>query len=356
MTKEHLRQMYYKNQLDVVHIFKYVLALMIGFFVMQFMSQDKSYWILVTIVVVMSAQASIGLQVSKSIMRILGTLSGAILGILLMALPPDHGYRVILIIAAAIFFCKLSLKEGSVSYVGSLGMVTFFYIGFSSQVYSNVAWIRLMDIVLGIVISLIVSRFVFPLNSRRAFIFAAIKSMQSIRQFVQVIFIELKDRGDDPDLITLDVNISKGIAKQRALIAATHYDSFRYSQMKGYLLRMIRLIRAVHYYILFIDTALSELALEMPDETVQIKLRLQGYMSALMGNLDVFDVPKVINDGDQSLESLRQESQDFADFLATLPMVQQSSRQIQVVLFTLNRITRSLSRLVEVWNVVNKPS
>ena len=166
----------------------------------------------------------------------------------------------------------------------------------------------------------------------------------------------MKDRGDDPDLITLDVNISKGIAKQRALIAATHYDSFRYSQMKGYLLRMIRLIRAVHYYILFIDTALSELALEMPDETVQIKLRLQGYMSALMGYLDVFDVPKVINGGDQSLESLRQESQDFADFLATLPMVQQSSRQIQVVLFTLNRITRSLSRLVEVWNVVNKPS
>src|SRR3989338_5354644 len=83
-----LKRYYYQQQERNIHALKYSIAFAIGYLTIFIFGNPYSVaWVLVTIAVIMAAQPVIGQQVLKSLMRLLCTVVGALLGILTFYLP-----------------------------------------------------------------------------------------------------------------------------------------------------------------------------------------------------------------------------------------------------------------------------
>ncbi len=237
---------------------QYSTAFLLAFACMPYLPGGKSQWVMVTIAVILGAQTLMGLRVQKALLRLEGTLIGAGLGLLVLFLP-DHVWLIILsLIIVCFFFSFFSSKEGNSSYPATLGMATFSIIAFAPTHSVLLAGYRTIDIGIGIVISLLVSRFIFPLTSLRAMTQSAQALLNHIHSFGYKIFVEGIERRNNILLTRIDSNISKQILKQRSVIAGASFESTKAHRKKDTMLTVLRFLRATYHYFLFIDTALWE--------------------------------------------------------------------------------------------------
>ena len=130
----------------------------------------------------------------------------------------------------------------------------------------HLALLRTLDIFIGIAISLIVARFIFPVRSQTMIDLTISQLIDTIHEFNNRVFIEQQKRRNNPEFITLDSRIASLLSKTRVIIDAMHLDSKSTLPDKYKLLTTLRYLRAMYHYLMFIETAIHELYLQKHDE------------------------------------------------------------------------------------------
>src|ERR1700733_10961786 len=100
----------------IIHSVKTALACLIGFAITKALHFYVDQWLIVTIIVVMCAQISVGSMIKKSYMRFIGTLSGSLVALatLLFFAQNEMAFAIVITIAA-LFFSYIATGEKNYS-------------------------------------------------------------------------------------------------------------------------------------------------------------------------------------------------------------------------------------------------
>jgi len=348
------RKYYYEHQENTLHTVKYLLAFLIGYFVMQLLPDGKSQWVIITIAVLMGSQTIIGLQVNRALLRLLGTLVGAALGLITISLPHQPIIIVSSIIIAALFFSILTYGNSDLSYISTLGMTTFAITALNIQPSYSLAAYRIIDIIIGILISLFVSRLIFPLNSRRAFIISTVGNFSNVNKYIEQVFIIGAEKRNQPELVKLDAKISNTFSKQRQILKGITYESFRKNLIKEKLYLILRYQRAIYHYLLFIDTAMNDGKRSKPIVIASLAPYIKEYMTELKSIFEIFEIEQPTAETEKIIEKLQSTQETTSKALASFTLSDDKIQQSSVVAFTMRRITLCCEKILTTWNDIIK--
>ncbi len=133
----------------IVNSLKTALAVLIGYLFVIGASLPQSQWIVITIIVVMSAQTSVGSLLVKATMRFWGTVGGTILCIVVLYLFGNTTIATACaLLISSLLFTYIAGSPGEASYAGTLGAVTVVIILLNQEVNITIACIRLVEILL----------------------------------------------------------------------------------------------------------------------------------------------------------------------------------------------------------------
>lgn len=209
-----------------IHSVKTVIACLLGFLVARLLHLINEQWIIITILVVMCAQSRIGAMLQKSYMRFLGTLIGGVIaGLTLITFGANPIAIIAVLCLAALWFSYIAESPSALSDAGTIGVVTVAIILLSPQQSLAYAADRFLEINLGIVIALLVSRFLWPLHSRTRLLHGITITLTELNNFyellmhVEFINTELID-------IAYEEKIISGLIKQRKLFDEAVRETF----------------------------------------------------------------------------------------------------------------------------------
>lgn len=156
------------NKDRLINSVKTAIACLTGFFIAYLfdLPVTATAWILITIVVVMSAQINVGGVIIKSTMRFLGTLAGALASGLVLISFGDQTLTITIFLFISIFlFSYLASSSEEISNAGLLGAATVVMILLSQDPNYQTAIARFIEISLAIFIAFLVSKFIFPIHA-----------------------------------------------------------------------------------------------------------------------------------------------------------------------------------------------
>ncbi|APC97345.1 FUSC family protein [Francisella frigiditurris] len=233
-----------------------LIAYALGRLLDSFFRAEQMYmWMVITVLVVMSTQPNLGGALDKALMRFVGTIISASIAIviILISFNKVEAFSLAFIfIMVAVFIAGASSKF---SYAGSLAGITMIIIILNENVSVELAVFRMIEISQGIVIALLVNRFVFPIRAERRLKESFSKTISDIKTFYGILFHE---RGSiHEDLMT---NIFSEFTKQINLIKEVSYENKtqvvkEYQKMSLYIRRLYRYMILIYDYV---DTSIAE--------------------------------------------------------------------------------------------------
>ena len=168
----------------LVASFKTALACLVGIFISDLWHLSMPQWVLITILVVMATSIRIGGTIKKSYLRLLGTVVGALLAAIALLLLGNHpGLIYVLLLILLAIFAYLASSSTDTSQFGLLGATTMIMILDSRTPTLKTAGDRILEIFLGIVIAVLITRFVFPSHAKkllRSSIASTLKQFQAL--------------------------------------------------------------------------------------------------------------------------------------------------------------------------------
>lgn len=209
---QHCNYNYYR----IIHSVKTAIGCLIGVAIEKYYNLPSGQWIPITIMVVMSAQTHFGGALRKAYMRFLGTVSGIAVTVTVLYF---FGNNIVVIFGAifivSMIFTYVASSHGDISYAGTLGGVTVLLTLAGQQVSVEMAIQRGFYIVIGIVIALLVSRFVFPIHARDRFryhVATTLRNLQKLYHRVVQANIQLGKKEIDEELENLENVIAADIS------------------------------------------------------------------------------------------------------------------------------------------------
>ncbi len=193
------------------------LACLIGYLIVIFSHLPQSQWIVITIIIVMSAQISIGSFFIKAKMRFWGTFLGALAAVAIILLCGNN--PVLLAIAffiAIICFTYTAGTSGDISLVGTLGAVTVAFILLAENTNLIIAFERFTIILIGLLIATGVSYFVFPIRSHSIFLANLHETLSYLQKYFENSF--RKSDKNNESFLDLDEKMTTTFVQQRRLI------------------------------------------------------------------------------------------------------------------------------------------
>lgn len=164
--------------------FKTALACLIGIFIGDLWHLSMPQWVLITILVVMATSIRIGGTIKKSYLRFLGTVVGALLAAAALLLLGNHPTLIyVLLLMLLAIFAYLASSSTDISQFGLLGATTMIMILDSKTPTLKTAGDRILEIFLGIVIAVLITRFIFPSHAKkllRSSIASTLKQFQAL--------------------------------------------------------------------------------------------------------------------------------------------------------------------------------
>ncbi len=151
-----------------LHTLRVVMACAIAFGLISIFKIPHSYWIVITIVVVMGPLFYFGAVIKKASQRLLGTIIGASLGLSLFLLPLSID-TILVHNLAILFILAIIMMQviGPNSYAAVMAGVTLIIVATAGIGNVDVAVWRAVNVILGSLLSMVCSRLFFP---SRAFI------------------------------------------------------------------------------------------------------------------------------------------------------------------------------------------
>lgn len=161
-------KLYYKLGSDrAINSFKTAVGCMIGLWLVLLFGFPVGQWVVVSVVVVMSSQSTFGSALKNSVMRIVGTLTGAIAAALILLVFQNHwSIEQVFFFLLMIVFVYIGGSSKSIGDAGLLGGVTLAVILTAANPTYSYILERTGEIVLGVLIALFVTKFVFPIHAR----------------------------------------------------------------------------------------------------------------------------------------------------------------------------------------------
>lgn len=191
--KEYFREKHYWNlhYYRIIHSIKTAIGCLIGVAIEKYYDLPSGQWIPITVMVVMSAQTHFGGALRKAYMRFLGTVGGIIVTTMVLLL---FGNNIAMIFGTIFVVCMIftyaASSSGDISYAGTLGGVTMLLTLTGQQVSIGIAMQRGLYIIVGIIIALLTSRFIFPIHARDRFryhVAATLRNLQRLyRETIQI--------------------------------------------------------------------------------------------------------------------------------------------------------------------------
>ncbi len=215
-----VKNIFKPHRFRIIHGIKTALGCLIGLAIEKYFAWPSGQWVPITIMVVMSAQTHFGGAVRKAAMRFLGTLAGVATTITVLWLFGDNTTVIFsTVFVASIVFAYIASEHGDINYAGTLGGVTTILILGGQQVGIDIALQRGFYITVGIIIALLVSRFIFPIHARdrlRFHIAVTLRNLNSL--YAAAIDIENRLNQKEHETSVLNSKITEDIAAQPRLV------------------------------------------------------------------------------------------------------------------------------------------
>lgn len=231
--KEYLAKLYQWNPVyyRIVHSLKTALACSLGLMLEKYYNWPSGQWVPITIMVVMSAQIHFGGAVHKASMRMLGTTAGVIITIFtLLIFGNNIGIILLTVFISVIFFTYIASGQDNISYAGTLGGVTVILILAGQNVGITEALQRGGYIAIGIIIALLVSRFIFPFHARDHLKY---RIVTTLRNLSKLYLISMESQlANTAGYEKLNAKILKHINEQPKLLHEARIGSFTIAAQK----------------------------------------------------------------------------------------------------------------------------
>jgi uncharacterized membrane protein YgaE (UPF0421/DUF939 family) len=271
------------NSSKVIHSFKTALACLIGYVLVLTTKLPEAQWIVITILVVMSAQPSIGSLYIKAKMRFWGTVLGAITAAITVLLFHDnHVELAFALFVVTLFFAYIAATPGDINYIGTLGAVTVVIIILFPGATLATAGERFIEIVLGIIISFLVSRFVFPIRSHTFFLKNLINTLSYMHEYLDFC-LQPSSPAINERLFDMSEKMLTIFAQQRRLIHETglewgklRKDKIIFKQAFSAERKIYRAINLMHYS--FHADSESKRTIESLDGFTELKSELNQFL------------------------------------------------------------------------------
>lgn len=237
----------------LIHVFRLLTAITISFIVSTFLKIPFSIWILITIIVIMFDQSNVGGVVQKSKLRTIATISASIFSATVILLFHDNYYINFAAALLATFIYSALYMDTNKNYIGQLGIVTLFIILIEPHNGILNSLIRPMNIIIGVVISVIVMRLVFPR-------YAAVQMKELIQVVIKNLEQEIKNLYSNKDRTTIihdyaehESDFLSNIIKFNRLIDELNAETKNsiyyifYKEIYMHLRRIYRLVTIIYY-------------------------------------------------------------------------------------------------------------
>jgi len=229
LTQFHLD--YYRT----LHSFKTAIGCLTGLALVWYYQWPSGQWVPITIMVVMSAQPHFGGALQRAYMRFLGTAAGVMVTLLTLITFHDNVLAVFAVTFLACgIFAYIASHSGNISYAGTLGGVTVILTLASIGVKATpeLAIQRGSYIVIGIIIALLVSRFLFPIHAREALRFSIAKVLRRLKK----LYFETISHNITDAILDTQLNIAYNkIVRQTQLLEEAGAGSFHFNKYKKHL-------------------------------------------------------------------------------------------------------------------------
>jgi uncharacterized membrane protein YccC len=243
-----------------IHSIKTAIACLLGVGLAKYFNWPTGQWVPITIIVVMSAQAHFGAALQKAYMRFLGTVAGVIITILTLLIF-DHNLWIIftVVFLSCLYFTYIASGGGNISYAGTLGGVTVVLTLTGASATVDQAVTRGLYIIIGIIIALLVSRFIFPIHAREKLRLNVAKTLRDLRQlYFKTMQVDPRPK-TSPQENKLDKIIMENLALQPNLINEAAAGSRYFSNnKKNLLVEFVSSERKIYRLIYFIQKSINE--------------------------------------------------------------------------------------------------
>lgn len=370
----------------LIHSLKTALACLVGFVVVRALHQYLLFdqWIIVTILVVMCAQISVGSVVFKSVIRFIGTCIGSLLAALTLISFGDNNLAFALVIALAGFvFSYFATAQRNYADAGTLGAVTTAIILINPKPTLLLSLERFFEITVGLLIATLISQFVLPIHARKHLRRSQAQALRLLGDFYRnSLMIEPENK---QKMAGLDEEIVRSLATQRKLaneaqgeLLGSKFEPSRFRQIlecEKHILRSIDFLNRM-YHDLQVHLVLekneewkqfnqsmadcfNELALrvENPDQTVktievpslsQLKQKLEEGGDLYQLHPEAKECHPERSEGSaQTPQILREAMNDNFTLGSTTGIQAAISNNINTLFFCLDQLTREVGELAK---------
>lgn len=296
-----------------IHSIKTAVACLLGLSLVEYFHWPMGQWVPITIIVVMSAQTNFGAALQKAYMRFLGTVAGVSIAIFTL-LVLGNSLLAILIITflSCLFFTYIASSGKATSYAGTLGGVTVVLTLTTSSATIQQAIIRGLYIIIGIIIALLVSRFIFPIHAREKLRITAAKTLRDLcRLYAKTIQLTPQhDQSSSTKEDKIDKNIIENLTLQTQLIkeaaAGSHYFS---SYKKNLCTEFVNGERKIYRLIYFMRKSIHESSdmqktMHNISAIENIHIIVENSLDSIAENMEKFTPPSIITNFTALLDNI----------------------------------------------------
>jgi uncharacterized membrane protein YccC len=251
-----LNQLTITNKLNILHTFKLIVALIIGAIVLKIYHEPHDVWIIITIVIIMTAHQSLAIQINKASTRIIGTIAGAGLAIVVILLQPPFWLNLIILAIVTAAFSAVYYKKIISDYAFILGLITYGMVALNPQATWLLGVERAVEIIVGIIIALLVSAILFPIDSKIFLQLSIEKNWQLLAKLADGVILQRKNRFSSPEIIQLEQQILKQQQEVNSLLNVKTFHKAKLSDNHFRLQNRYQL--AIYRYLIQLEVILLE--------------------------------------------------------------------------------------------------
>lgn len=244
----------------VIHSLKTACACLLGMAIVHILRLPNGQWIPITVMVVMSAQPHFGAALSKAYMRFLGTIAGVTITLTTLLLFGNESAVIFFaVFIATTFFTYIACGGGDISYAGTLGGVTVILTLTGLQTSTQFALQRSAYIISGILLALLVSRFIHPIHARDILRGNIANSLRNLSKLYMRVF-EPAATTEDNAIIDAPIEeaLAKTLAEQPMLIHEAVIGSKLFAQKKTIFNDMVSAEHRIRRLIVLMHRSLVE--------------------------------------------------------------------------------------------------
>lgn len=336
--KQFLTQSFHQHYFEIIHAFKAAIAIMIAYVIYASVPHDKimTQWVFITIVVVMSSNSALGAQINRSMLRIGATLAGSALALIALLTPATEITLPLYLFLTTLVFIFIAIGYPKYGHMGTLGAVTFIMISLSTTPSLRTAIIRTLEILLGVLISLLVSRFIFPIRSIKLIKQRCFLNLSRITELYQAVLIDDKERFKDSNATELENKIIKSHQLQRELQAHIKYENKK-DKLKVENIKLIIRSQSALYNYFSLLAVTKRIMIENGNRHSKMMLLLKAFVNELIHFIEEF-IACYPHSASEKLAAIKLKSQQLTDYVNEQKLNQDASYPLYTMCFASKRI------------------